>query len=257
MNVNHTHSCGALGTASPSCHGLRTWGCTSIRGLGVGLLLSAVFVSSLRAAEALQPVANPAAILQDLQHKMSSLRSVYLEFTQERHLKLFIEPLKSEGVMLIERPDQIRWETTAPYQSILLGNAKSVAQFEREDGKWNKLKLGFPQMLKRVMDQMVLMHQGKLDALTSDFQISVATGAVVKVTMVPKDKNVLSIMSSLEIHLAPDLSTTREVVMNEPSGDLTRITFRREVRDVKFPPGTFDQTKPADVATVKAAATGQ
>jgi len=37
------------------------------------------------------------------------------------------QPLKSEGIMLISKPNQIRWETTAPYQSILLGNQKSVA----------------------------------------------------------------------------------------------------------------------------------
>ena len=66
---------------------------------------------------------------------MAAVRSVYMEFTQERHLSLFAEPLKSEGVMLIEKPDRIRWETTAPYQSILLGDHKSVAQFERWDGR--------------------------------------------------------------------------------------------------------------------------
>ena len=71
---------------------------------------------------------------------MTSLTSVYFEFTQERQLKLFAEPLKSEGVMLIDQPDQIRWETTAPYQSILLGNHKSVAQFERTDGRVEETK---------------------------------------------------------------------------------------------------------------------
>jgi outer membrane lipoprotein-sorting protein len=201
----------------------------------------------------LQPVADPRPILQDLQRKMSSLHSVYLDFTQERHLKLFTEPLKSEGIMLIEGPDRIRWETTAPYQSILLGNNKSVAQFERTDGEWKKLKLGFPQMLKRVMEQMSLMHQGKLDALTSDFTISVSTGSVAVITLVPKDKDVRSMLSSLEIRMLPDFSATREVVMHEPGGDLTRIIFRRERRDVKIPPAAFDQTKPLDSTAVKAA----
>jgi outer membrane lipoprotein carrier protein len=210
--------------------------------------------SALAAEPPLQPVPNPQPVLDDLQRKMSSLRSVYLEFTQERHLKLFTEPLKSEGVMLMERPNQIRWETTAPYQSILLGNDKSVAQFERTGGEWKKLKLGFPEMLKRVMEQMSLMHQGKLDALTRDFTISVATGAVAVVTLVPKDKTVREMLASLEIRMQPDLSTTREVVMNEPSGEFTKIIFRRERRDVKFPAGTFDQTKPSDVAAIKAAA---
>lgn len=218
----------------------------------LGILLLVLAVRATDDAPLL-PVADPRPLLQELQRKMSSLTSVYLEFTQERRLKLFTEPLTSEGVMLIDRPDRIRWETTAPYQSILLGDRKSVAQFERTDGEWKKLKLGFPQMLKRVMEQMTLMHQGKLDALTSDFTISVSTGRVAVVTLVPKDDNVRSMLASLEIQMQPDFSATREVIMHEPGGDLTRIIFRRERRDVKFPPTTFDQTKPLDIAAVKTA----
>src|SRR6267154_2412697 len=122
-----------------------------------------------------EPVADPQPVLQDLQKKMASVKSVYLEFTQERVLKLFSDPLKSDGVMLIARPDKIRWETTAPYQSILLGDQKTVAQFEFNDGKWEKLKLGFPQLLQRVMQQMALMNQGQLDALMVDYTINVTT----------------------------------------------------------------------------------
>src|SRR5882672_10749774 len=151
----------------------------AIPGMICMLAILILATMTARTAEApLHPVADPSPVLQDLHRKMSALDSVYFEFTQERHLKLFAEPLKSEGVMLIERPDQIRWETTAPYQSILLGDHKSVAQFERTDGQWKKLKLGFPQMLKRVMDQMTSMHQGKLGGLTNEFKMSVSTGAV-------------------------------------------------------------------------------
>src|SRR5689334_19639353 len=89
----------------------------------------------------LKPVADPKPILEDLQRKMSSLKSVYFEFEQQKQMQLFAESQKSEGVMLIERPDRIRWETTAPFQSIMLGNQKSVAQFEKTDGKWTKLRL--------------------------------------------------------------------------------------------------------------------
>ncbi len=217
-------------------------------------LTASVFVASA-ADSTLTPVADPKPILADLQRKMSSLSSVYLEFTQERRMKLFSEPLMSEGVMLIDRPDFIRWETTAPFQSILLGNHKSVAQFEKSDGEWKKLKLGFPQMLRRVMDQMTLMHQGKLDALTSDFTISVSTGSVAVVTMVPKDENVRTVLASLEVRMLPDFSATSEVVMNEPGGDLTRIIFNREKRGVKIPVAAFDQTRPLDLAAIKAAVT--
>jgi outer membrane lipoprotein-sorting protein len=202
----------------------------------------------------LQPVANPQPILHDLQQKMSTLKSVCLAFTQERQLKLFSEPLKSEGMMLIDEPDQIRWETIAPFQSILLASHKSVAQFEQNDGKWEKLKLGFPELLKRVMDQMVLMNQGKLDALTADFTITVATNRSLAVlTLVPKDENVRAMLASLEVRMPPDFSATREVVMHEPGGDFTRIIFTRERRNVTFPAGTFDGSKPLEIAAVRSA----
>jgi outer membrane lipoprotein-sorting protein len=219
--------------------------------VAIMMLAFAVFAAD---NTSLQPVADPQPILQDLQRKMSSLGSVYFELTQERHMKLFTEPLMSEGFMLIERPDQIRWETTAPYQSILLGDKKSVAQFEFTNGKWEKLKLGFPQILQRVMDQMSQMNQGKLAALTSDYTISVATNnSAAVLTLVPKDENARAVLSSLEVKMAPDFSATREVFMHEPNGDFTRILFRREKRNMKFPTGTFDQTKPQDIAAVKAA----
>lgn len=218
--------------------------------LGLMLAFNAVAATNEVAPPA---AAGSQAVLQDLQHKMASVKTVYLEFTQERVLKLFSDPLKSDGVMLIARPDQIRWETTAPYQSILLGDQKTVAQFEFNDGKWEKLKLGFPQLLQRVMQQMALMNQGKLDALMVDYTITVTTGEMTVLTMVPKDATVRGMMSSLEVHLLPDLSATKQVVMNEPNGDLTRITFRNEKRDVEFPAKTFDQGKPLDIAAVQAA----
>ncbi len=208
-----------------------------------------------RASDASVPPLNDSRpVLQELQRKMSEVRSLYLEFTQERHLKLFSEPLKSEGVMLLDRPALIRWETTAPYQSILLGNHKSVAQFESNNGKWTKLKLGFPQLLRRVMEQIALIHQGKLDALTNDFTMSVATGKDVTVLkLAPKEGTMHSMMSLLEVQLQPDFSATREVLMYEPGDDFTRIIFIRERHNVTFPAGTFDQTKPLDIAAVRAA----
>jgi len=221
--------------------------------LAACLLLAAAALFAAGEPDPLQPVAQPAAILQDLRRKMSSLRSVYFHFTQERHLQLFADPLISTGVMAIGPPDRIRWETTSPYQSILLGDRKSVAQFEKNDGQWTKLKLEFPQLLKRVMDQMALMNQGKLDALTADYDISVTTNRTMAVlTLVPKDSNVRSMLASLEIRMRPDFSATREVLMHEPDGDYTRIIFTSERRNVAFPAGTFDQAKPLEITALAA-----
>ncbi len=103
------------------------------------------------------------------------------------------------------------------------------------------------------MQQMAAMNQGKVSAMLSDYTVSVTTNSDVVLTCVPKDASVRGMLSSLEIKLLPDLSATREVVMNEPNGDLTRITFTRTKYDATFPPDTFNQIKPLAIADVQAA----
>src|SRR4051812_43926428 len=218
----------------------------------LAICLSRGFSPGAISGDASRPLADPTPVLQALQQKMSTVRSFCIEFTQERQLKLFAESLKSRGYLFIDRTNQIRWETTEPYQSFLVANQKSIGQFEFEDGKWKKLSGGFPQ-IKQVMDQMVAMHQGRLEALKANYDISAATNGTTVITLAPKDKTVKEVLTSIQLRLPPDLSLTREVVMNEPGGDLTRITFGKELRDVTFPSGTFDTDKPIDIKKVLAA----
>ncbi|HEU6449166.1 MAG TPA: outer membrane lipoprotein carrier protein LolA [Verrucomicrobiae bacterium] len=218
-----------------------------------GIFIFAFCAAAFAATNELQTVADPQPLLEKLRSRMEPVKTVAMDFTQDRELNLFAEPLKSEGVMLMERPDKIRWETMSPYQTILLGDENSVAQFEFTGGKWQKLKLGFSQMLARVMQQMSAMNQGNLSAMTNDYSVSVSTNNGFVFIMVPKDEKIRQMISSLEIHLAPDLTATREVVMNEPNGDLTRITFSHEKHNVQFPARTFDQNKPLEISSVESA----
>ena len=103
--------------------------------------LTAIFLSvlALAANADTNAVALPAgadihAIMDNLSKRAATSKTVFMEFTQVRELKMFAEPLKTEGVMLIAQPGKIRWETTAPYQTIMLGEKKNVAQFEFSDG---------------------------------------------------------------------------------------------------------------------------
>lgn len=218
----------------------------------LGFCCLASFCQPVVGADEPKPLPDPAPVLQALQQKMSSVRSFCIEFTQERQLKLFSESLKSRGFLFIDRTNQIRWETTEPYQSFLVANQKSIGQFEFQEGKWKKLNNGFPQ-IKQVMDQMVAMHQGRLDALKANYDISAATNSLTIITLVPKDKTVREVLASIQLRLPPDLSVTREVIMNEPgSGDLTRIIFGKEMRNVNFPAGTFDADRPIDIKKVLA-----
>src|SRR3954465_12691787 len=152
------------------------------------LCLAVAFAANAATNQTSSRAADLRSILQEFHQRMATVKSVYMEYKQERVMKLFSEPLLTEGVMLLSQPNRLRWETISPYQTIMLGDRKSVAQFEFNDGKWEKLKLGFPQALERLMDQMSAMQQGRMESLTNECDITVANGSDIVMTMVPKNE---------------------------------------------------------------------
>ena len=59
---------------------------------------------------------------------------------------------------------------------------------------------------------------------------------------------------SLNIGVGVDFFQKAKFPLSGINGDLTRIIFRRERRDVKFPAETFSQTKPLDLGEIKKSA---
>ena len=89
------------------------------------IFLSALALAASAATNEISTNADVRAILDNFQKRAAHSKTVFMEFTQVRELKLFAAPLKTEGVMLVAQPDKIRWETTAPYQTIMLGEKKA------------------------------------------------------------------------------------------------------------------------------------
>ncbi len=187
------------------------------------------------------------ATLAGLEKRMQPVASARSVFRQERHLSLFDQPLVAEGVMFFQAPGFIRWETTKPYRSAFLSDGANAAQFEWIDGRRRKLKIDFPRSLSKVIEHMSLMNQGRLGPAKENFNITASTGETAVINMTPRDDRAKAFRSSREIRMAPDLSATREILMNEPGGDFTRITIVKEDRNIALPASAFDMNDPADI----------
>lgn len=198
---------------------------------------------------------NPPASLTQVTAAMGHARTVLTRFVQERHLSLFNDPLRSEGWLCFQQPGRIRWETTAPYQSILVSDGSGVAQFEWADEKWKKLDLGLGGALQNVVSQIAGVMDGRFASDTHGYTASLTNRAdEIVITLVPQNETMRKMMAAIEVHLAPDLKSTRRVVLRETDGDYTDIVFTDQLVNFDPSPNTFDLAAPAALATVRAAA---
>ena len=223
--------------------------------LALPVLLPLLLPPPAAAAEAKEETS--AELLAKIREAMARVRTTYTEYDQERTLDLFDEPLRSSGAMVFEQPDRIRWETCAPYQSILVSDGVSVAQLERVDGAWKRLRTGFPRALKGALDQVAAIHRGRVEEMERDFEVAAARRPDgVLMTLVPRSADLRKTISAFELVLRPDFSAARELRLKEPNGDSTRIVFRNERRNVTLPDKTFDLAAPVDLKALQEAVHG-
>lgn len=216
------------------------------------------------AASAAQPaaaqstnVADVAAFLKEYTAVVARAKTLYAEFVQERHLALFEDPLRSEGVMCFRKPDAIRWETTLPYRAIFTCTGEGVGQFEFADNAWKKLDLAHMKSLRNVVDGMAFFLEGRYLERQQDYAFTVTRGAeTVVLGLVPRNETARQFIEAIEIHLTPDLAITRKVILRQSGGDFTEIRFTRQAIDVVYPPDAFDLSKPAGLDLIRRAVDG-
>ena len=185
-------------------------------------------------------------ILDRLHTELAKIPRFRTGFDQEKHLKVFKKPVKSSGVLLFERPDRMRWETTKPFRSILIVSGKEVAKFEWVDKKRKKLKLGrAADAILLAMKRLQAWFSGTFD--DKNFTVTVVRKPELHILLVPKDAALKKRIAKMEFFPAKDMKSMTRVVIHEARGDRTVLTFRDQENGAKLPKNAFSLTDPADV----------
>jgi len=209
-------------------------------------LILLVLAGSLLAEGDSEKPKKPPPLRERLTKAMQTVRGFRADFTQEKKLRVFKQPVTSSGVLLFERPDRMRWETRKPFRSLLVVNGKNVAKFEWVDGKRRALKLGRgADALLVAMNRLRAWFTGKFDE--SAFSIESKEEPELKLILRPKDKAIQARIDRLEFYPAKDLKSMRRVVIVETGGDVTTLRFTHHKANEPAPKNTFSTSDPAEL----------
>ena len=209
-----------------------------------------------KTAAALLPRAELNALLDRVENDLRSLESLQVKFTQEKHLAIFTEPVKASGLLLFRRPNDIRFEITEPFQSVLIARDRSVAKYEFMDQKWMKLNPGMGDAILLVTDQLALWIQGRLREASSAYDVAATKEPEPTVILTPAQAKLKDFIARIELKLAYSPTRVVSLVIREPNGDFTIVDFSNEERNPQFPPAYFDPalSEPARVPVAPAGA---
>jgi len=164
------------------------------------------------------------------------LRSVQAEFTQEKHLKILARPLISQGILLFQTPQSLRWEYLRPIHTVLLLHDGQISKLIEREGAFEQDNgVGMDAM------QVVLQDIGNwLDGRFSDnpfFTVS-RTGERTLV-LSPKEQGFTTVIKRIELHLGEEAGVVDRVAIVEGDEARTELIFSQVILNREIPAQRF------------------
>jgi len=173
--------------------------------------------------------------LQEIRENSAQVHSFSSEFVQERRLALFTEPVIFHGKLTVVRPDRLRWEFTAPVASALIFNGK-VGMRCQDKVPPAHFDLGSDPIMRTVAEQLWLWLGGDYSRLGDKYGLE-SRGTSLIIT--PKDQATLEYMRAVTITFSGDSKQPEKVLIDEPGGDSTLISFKAYSINKVFPETFF------------------
>jgi len=185
--------------------------------------------------------ANPSLdqYLKQFDEMSAKLGSLEGRFTQVKTLSLFASKITSTGVVKMQPPGKLFWETNPPDSSTIIVNGDKTS-FKVPKSKPEILTLSKSPKLKFILEHLVPGFGPPLSEWKNDFDIELVEGKdpeKVRVKLTPKakvSKGVASWIKQIEIILNTTAGYPHAITLKDSEDDLTELIFRWKTSEKKL-----------------------
>ena len=176
----------------------------------------------------------------DLKSAAGTVTSVRAGFTQEKHMKILARPLVSEGILLFQGPDSLRWEYKHPVQSILLLHNGNTRRFVQKDGSLVEDASANLQSMQVVVQEITQWLNGRFDDNPA-FAARLEPGR--KIVMTPRDESFARLIQRIEVLLSDRPAVIISVMIFESEASFTKLDFKDVILNQKLDDTLFRKVK--------------
>ena len=204
--------------------------------LSILTLFIATALAAQPAGSTLLSSSEKATTVQNIKNLSAAMKTLKVDFVQEKTSKLFTDKVVSKGKMTYKKSNLLRWAYTSPKKYAIILNKKG-AFFQNEKGSvQNKMIEGLCKLLLRTINGDGLVDNS---SFTSSYYRCADKSLLV--LLKPTDKTMKDMYTSIEVYLDPATLLAKKVILNEKKGDVTAITFSNHKKDVTVADSEFDE----------------
>ncbi|MCX5698233.1 MAG: outer membrane lipoprotein carrier protein LolA [Candidatus Omnitrophica bacterium] len=165
-------------------------------------------------------------ILNALQEKMSTVKTIQTDFIQEKNLALFKQKLTLKGKIFIQKPGMLSWRVFTPLRYSLVINGSQISQWDQDTNQVQSVSLAKNPSFQTVIQQMQNWFSGTYKTMQGDYQISLISQQPLKLEFIPKEKSVAAnFIQRVTVLFQDDQQYIKEINILEKSQDSTLLEF--------------------------------
>jgi outer membrane lipoprotein-sorting protein len=176
----------------------------------------------------------------ELKTAAGTVSSVRAGFSQEKHMKILARPLVSEGILLFQAPDSLRWEYRHPVQSILLLHKGKTRRFVQKNGNLVEDASANLQSMQVVVQEITRWLNGRFDDNPA-FAARLAPGR--KIVMAPREESFARLIQRIEVILSDRPAVIKTVMIFESEDSFTKLDFKDVILNQKLDDTLFRKVK--------------
>ncbi len=188
--------------------------------------------------------ANASSVLEKIETKMASVRTLTADFVQIKHLAMFETPVEITGTIHMKKPDKLAWQVESPIAYSLVMDGKGVTKKDGETGETSRISIKDNPVMDTAVRQINLWFSGEYTALEQSYRVDVQSENPVIVVFQPGEDNPAGrMLDEIMVRFRADETYISMIRILETNGDKTEIRFSDIRINQKIPEAIWNPGK--------------
>lgn len=202
------------------------------------MLLSLVATASLAQAMRDATAAEAKSMIETINRKSASIKTISCSFTQEKKMSMLNDKLVSRGVMYYSNAGKLRWEYTSPYSYILVINNNTVTM--KSGSRKSTVDMSTSKLFQAIARIMAGSVTGKSLSNNRDFNVKMyCYNEYWAADLEPKEANMKKMFKYIRLYFNTTHTLVYKVEIVEKNGDVTTIKLNnietnKQISNSKF-----------------------
>jgi len=192
------------------------------------LLIAAICLGfGLLAAAAESEIAPQVAErLRQLESKLSTVKTLKVDFVQEKQMAILEQKLVLKGRISLQQPDKIAWRVQSPIRYAMMIQGATLRQWSEDTQAVQQFSLGGNPVFSAAVKQIQSWFSGNYLALTREFKVSLLSESPLAFEFTPRAGSpAREMISRIVMRFGPDERFLKSLEVVESGGDTMRIAF--------------------------------